>query len=76
MIRVSLTAIPRRGRPLAAKAVVLAGGAIWRSAGDAALYLALVALLGPGVTTVVRDSAAAVGIVLGLLYQCPQAWIA
>jgi ABC-2 type transport system permease protein len=107
MIRVSLTAIPRRGRLLAAKAVVLAGlvlaasalaagasmligwlvlpghgfsaadgfdlasGVMWRAAGGAALYLMLVAVLGLGVTTVVRDSAAAIGIVLGLLYLFP-----
>jgi ABC-2 type transport system permease protein len=107
MIRVSLTAIPRRDRLLAAKAVVLAGpvlaasaaaagasmlagwlvlpghgftaahgfdlasGATWRAAGGAALYLMLVAVLGLGVTSVVRDSAAAIGIVLGLLYLFP-----
>ena len=107
MIGVSLTAIPRRGRLLAAKAVVLAGPvlaasalaaggsmltgwlvlpghgftaadgfdlasrAMWRAAGGAALYLMLVAVLGLGVTTVVRDSAAAIGIVLGLLYLFP-----
>jgi ABC-2 type transport system permease protein len=109
MIRVTLTAIPRRGRLLAAKTLVLAGlvlaasvlaaaasmlagwlvlpghgftaaqgldlasGAMWRAACCAALYLMLVAVLGLGLTTVVRDSAAAVGIVLGLLYLFPVA---
>ncbi len=109
MIRVTLTAIPRRGRLLAAKTLVLAGlvlaasvlavaasmlagwlvlqghgftvaqgfdlasGAMWRAASCAALYLMLVAVLGLGVTTVVRDSAAAIGIVLGLLYLFPMA---
>jgi ABC-2 type transport system permease protein len=51
----------------------LASGAMWRAAGCAALYLVLVAVLGLGVTTVVRDSAAATGIVLGLLYLFPVA---
>ncbi|MEV0382193.1 ABC transporter permease [Nonomuraea sp. NPDC050643] len=37
------------------------------------LYLALIALLGLGVATVVRDSAAATGVVLGLLYLFPIA---
>ena len=35
------------------------------------LYLVLIALLSLGVATAVRDSAAAVGIVLGLLYLFP-----
>jgi ABC-2 type transport system permease protein len=109
MILVTLTAIPRRGRLLAAKTLVLAGpvlaasalaagaamlagllvlpghgftaaqgfdlggGATWRAACCAALYLMLVAVLGLGVTTLVRDSAAAIGIVLGLLYLFPVA---
>jgi ABC-2 type transport system permease protein len=107
MIRVTLTAIPRRGRLLAAKALVLAGpvlaasalavgasvlagqlilpghgftpangfdlvtGAMWRAALCAIGYLTLVALLGLGVATVVRDSTAAIGIALGLLYLFP-----
>ena len=109
MIRVTLAAVPRRGRLLAAKALVLAGqvlaasavaagvsmaagllllpgrgftpahgfdlisGGMWRAAGCAALYLALVALLGLGVTAAVRDAAAAAGTVLGLLYLFPVA---
>ena len=32
------------------------------------LYLVLIALLALGVTTAVRDSAVAIGLVLGLLY--------
>ena len=35
------------------------------------LYLALIALLSLGVATAVRDSAVAIGIVLGLLYLFP-----
>jgi ABC-2 type transport system permease protein len=105
MIAVTLTAMPRRGRVLAAKALVLAapvlaasalavgasmlagalilpghgfsggfdlaGPPMWRAAGCAALYLTLVALLGLGVTAVVRDAAVATGAVLGLLYLFP-----
>lgn len=107
MIRVTLMAIPRRGRLLAAKAVVLAGpvaaaaalavgasmvtglvilpghgftsalgfdlagAAAWRASLFAVAYLTLVAVLALGVTAVVRDSAAAIGIVLGLLYMFP-----
>jgi len=107
MIRVTLTAIPRRDRLLVTKALVLAGpvlaaaavalgaamlagvfvlpdhgftaasgfdlasASMWRAWGCAAVYLALVALLALGVTAVVRDSAAAIGIVLGILYLFP-----
>lgn len=107
MIRVTLTAIPRRGRLLAAKALVLAGpvlaastlavgtsmltgqlvlpghgftardgfdlvsGTMWRAELCAIGYLTLVALLGLGLAAVVRDSAAAIGIALGLLYLLP-----
>jgi ABC-2 type transport system permease protein len=110
MIRVTLTAMPRRSAVLAAKAVlvgglVLAAGAIavggsvlagrvmlpghgftaargfplesladgptLRAAVGSVLYLALIALLSLGVATAVRDSAAAIGVVLGLLYLSP-----
>jgi ABC-2 type transport system permease protein len=42
-----------------------------RSAVGSVLYLVLIGLLGLGVATLVRDSAAAVGVVLGLLYLFP-----
>jgi ABC-2 type transport system permease protein len=42
-----------------------------RAAVGSVLYLALIALLSLGVATAVRDSAVAVGIVLGLLYVFP-----
>jgi ABC-2 type transport system permease protein len=107
MIRVSLAAVPRRGRLLAAKTAVLTGPVLtasvlavaasmaagtlilpghgftaahgfdllgwpmWRAALCAVAYLTLVALLGFGVTTAVRDSAAGTGAVLGLLYLFP-----
>jgi len=109
MIRVTLAAIPHRGRLLSAKAVVLTvpvfaasalavaaamadglltlpghgftaasgsgalSAAMPRAAGCAALYLTLVALLGLGVATAVRDAVAATGITLGLLYLFPVA---
>lgn len=46
-------------------------GPVVRAAGGSVLYLALIALLGVGVAAVVRDAAAAVGLVLGLLYLTP-----
>ena len=110
MIRVTLTAMPRRLTVLAAKAalitgLVLAAGAVavlasvlagrlilpgrgftpangypplslgngpeLRAACGSVLYLALIALLGLGVATAVRDSAVAIGMVLALLYLFP-----
>ncbi|MBN6051599.1 ABC transporter permease [Nonomuraea sp. RK-328] len=107
MIRTTLTAMPRRGAVLAAKAAVLTGvtlpaavlavlgsllagrlvlpgrgftaahghpplsladGPTLRAAAGSVLYLALVALLSLGIAFAVRDSAAAIGVVLGLLY--------
>jgi ABC-2 type transport system permease protein len=44
---------------------------VLRAAGGTVLYLTLVTLLSLGVATAVRDSAAAIGIVLGLLYLIP-----
>jgi ABC-2 type transport system permease protein len=109
MIRVTLTAIPRRGRLLAAKAIVLAGpvlaasvfavaagmlagrlilpghgftqasgfnlagAAMWRASLCAVLDLTLIALLGFGVATAVRDSAVAIGAAFGVLYLFPIA---
>jgi ABC-2 type transport system permease protein len=100
MIRVTLTALPRRTVMLAAKAAVLtslvlaasllavAGSllagrlilpgqlspdspSVLRAGLGSVLYLALIALLSLGTATIVRESAVAVGIVLGLLYLFP-----
>jgi ABC-2 type transport system permease protein len=110
MIRVTLSATPRRTAVLAAKAAVLtvlvlpagtiaivasvlagrlilpghgftaargypplapADGPLLRAAAGSVLYLALIALLSLGVATIIRDSAAAIGAVLGLLYLPP-----
>lgn len=49
----------------------LAYGPDLRATAGSVLYLALIALLAVGVTTAVRDSAAAIGVVLGLLYLFP-----
>ncbi|GAA3487651.1 ABC transporter permease subunit [Streptomyces cremeus] len=49
----------------------LADGPTLRAAAGSVLYLALVALIGLGVATAVREAASAVGIVLGLLYLFP-----
>jgi len=110
LIRTTLTAMPRRGTVLAAKAAVVTGpvlaagaaavlgsvlagrlilpghgyspahgypglslgdGVVLRAAAGSVLYLALIALLSLGVATAVRDSGAATGIILGLLYLFP-----
>ncbi len=110
MIRITLSAVPRRTVVLAAKAAILAGLAlaagtiavlasvlagrlilsghgftpadgyellspgspsVLRAAAGSVLYLVLIALLSLGVATAVRDSAVAIGIVLGLLYLFP-----
>jgi ABC-2 type transport system permease protein len=49
----------------------LSDGPVLRSAAGTVLYLALIALLSLGVASAVRDSAAAIGVVLGLLYLIP-----
>ena len=46
----------------------LANGTDLRAFGGSVLYLVLIAVLALGVTTAVRDSAVAIGLVLGLLY--------
>jgi ABC-2 type transport system permease protein len=110
MIKLSLTAMPRRltwfsakvavltAPVIAAAALAVAGSALagrlilpshgftpadgyasltsatdLRAAVGAGLYLTLIALLSLGVAAAVRDSAAAVGLVLGLLYLFPLA---
>jgi ABC-2 type transport system permease protein len=110
MIKLSLTAMPRRLTWLFAKAAVLtapvlaasalavAGAALagrlilpshgfnhahgypsltsgtdFRAAAGAVLYLTLIALLSLGFAAAVRDSAAAIGLVLGVLYLFPIA---
>ncbi|HEY2791309.1 MAG TPA: ABC transporter permease [Micromonosporaceae bacterium] len=42
-----------------------------RAYGGSVLYLTLIALLSLGIATMVRDSAAAIGVVLGVLYVAP-----
>ena len=49
----------------------LASGPVLRAAAGSVLYLALIALLSLAIAAAVRDSAAAIGIVLGLLYLFP-----
>ena len=56
-----------RGFPLES----LAAGPTLRAAAGSVLYLALIALLSLGIATLVRESAAAIGVVLGLLYLSP-----
>jgi ABC-2 type transport system permease protein len=49
----------------------LADGTVLRATAGTVLYLGLIALLSLGVATAVRDAAAAIGVVLGLLYLFP-----
>jgi ABC-2 type transport system permease protein len=49
----------------------LSGGPSLRAAVGAVLYLGLIALLALGITAILRDNAAAIGTVLGLLYLTP-----
>jgi ABC-2 type transport system permease protein len=49
----------------------LVDGPVLRAAAGSVLYLALIALLSLGIATAVRDSAVAIGLVLGLLYLFP-----
>jgi ABC-2 type transport system permease protein len=58
---------PAHGYPL----LSLGDGPVLRAAAGSVLYLALVALLSLGAATAVRDSATAIGIILGLLYLFP-----
>ena len=110
MIKLSLTAMPRRLTWFFAKAMVLTGPVLtgaalavagaalagrlilpghgftpahgyasltsatdFRAAAGAVMYLTLVALLSLGLAAAVRDSAAAIGLVLGVLYLFPLA---
>jgi ABC-2 type transport system permease protein len=52
-------------------ALSLANGPVLRAAVGSVLYLALVGLIALGVAMAVRDSATAIGVVLGLLYVLP-----
>jgi ABC-2 type transport system permease protein len=103
MIRVSLTAVPRRARLLAAKgtiivaltvtaatvavvaslvagrlmlpgeadAISLTDGSTVRAAAIEIVHVALIGLISLGLATAARDSATAVGAVLGLIYLFP-----
>jgi ABC-2 type transport system permease protein len=53
------------------EALSLGDGPVLRAAAGSVLYLALVALLSLGAAAVVRDTAVAIGTVLGLLYVVP-----
>ncbi len=53
------------------EALSLGDGPVLRAAAGSVLYLALIALLSLGAAAVVRDTAVAIGTVLGLLYVVP-----
>ena len=63
--------LPGNGFPVAQLALSLGHGPTLRAAAGSVLYLALIALLSVGVAAIVRDSAVAIGSVLGLLYVFP-----
>ena len=65
--------LPGRGFTPAHGYASLTAGADLRAAAGTVLYLALLALLSLGVAAAVRDCAAAIGLVLGLLYLFPIA---
>ena len=52
-------------------ALSLADGPVLRAAAGSVLYLALIGLLSLGLASLVRDSAAAIGLALGLIYLFP-----
>jgi len=58
---------PAHGYP----ALSLADGAVLRAAIGSVLYLALIGLLSLGVSAAVRETATAIGLILGLLYLFP-----
>ena len=58
---------PAHGFPL----LSLGDGPVLRATVGSVLYLALIALLSLGIATLVRDSAVAIGLVLGLLFLFP-----
>ncbi|MFE9747365.1 ABC transporter permease [Saccharothrix saharensis] len=66
-----LVAVPVGRALMAGVADVPADGVVVRAAVGSVLYLVLVGLLSVGVATAVRDAAAAIGLVLGLLYLFP-----
>lgn len=53
------------------RALSLADGPVLRAAAGSVLYLVLIGLLSLGVAAALRDAAAAIGVVLGLLYLFP-----
>lgn len=59
------------GDALLPNGLSLAAGPILRAATGSVLYLTLIALLSVGVAALLRDAAAATGVVLGLLYLTP-----
>lgn len=74
-VAVLVSALAARGVLLdngfAPETLVLTSGPMLRAAFGSVLYLVLIALFSLGVATAVRDSATAIGVVLGLLYLFP-----
>jgi ABC-2 type transport system permease protein len=66
-----VSAIVAAAGTIAVLGSLLADGSTLRAAGGSVLYLILIALLSLGVATAVRDVAASIGVVLGLLFLFP-----
>ncbi|HEY5200893.1 MAG TPA: hypothetical protein VIJ31_08270 [Acidothermaceae bacterium] len=62
---------PANGFP----SLALSNAGMLRAASGSVLYLVLIALLSLGISTAVRDSAAGIGLVLGLLFAFPIALV-
>ncbi|MER7250646.1 hypothetical protein [Kribbella sp. NPDC000426] len=75
LIRTTLMAVPNRTTLMAAKALVLSAAvasfSLLLAGPRAVVYLVLIAMLSLGIAAVLRDSAVAIGAVLGLLYLPP-----
>lgn len=67
--------LPGKGftRPNGYSSLALSDSGMLRAASGSVLYLVLIALLSLGISTAVRDSAAGIGVVLGLLFAFPIA---
>ena len=59
--------------PTSVSVLTLADGPVLRAAAGSVLYLALIGVLSLGTAAAIRDPAAAIGVVLGLLYLLPIA---
>ena len=67
----SCSPTPASTRPTGTRSYRITHAPTLRAAAGSVLYLVLIALLGLGVATAIRDTAVSIGVVLGLLYLPP-----